>query len=374
MKRSLLGIVYACLLAGAVAGVAEAEAPAVVKDSAPERYTVVAGDTLWGISGRYLNDPWRWPEIWESNKQVYNPHLIYPGDVLLLCRIQGRSVLAVDQGGGCAEIASRIAGGGGLPTVTETGNGEFKLHPKMREQPLSIAVPAIPLKDIQRYLTDSRVVSKEELDRAPYVIGGKEEHVILGAGDNAYVRNKNKQLVLDVSYGVFRGGMRYTDPDTGEVLGYEAEDIGFGNLVALEPEVGTLHLKRSTKNISVGDKLLANESGRISSVFHPGNPDGVKPGRIIRVFDSIGSAAQYSVIVINRGETDAVKPGHAFALYRSGGVIKDTATQEAIKLPSERAGMAMVFRTFPRVSYALVLHSTTALKLGDEVRPPITGN
>ena len=335
MKRSLLGIVCACLLAGAVAGVAMAAEPAVVKSSAPERYTVVAGDTLWGIAGRYLNDPWRWPEIWEANKQVYNPHLIYPGDVLLLCRIQGKSVLAVDQGGGCDEVASRIAGGGGLPDMTKTGNNEFKLHPKMREQPLSIAVPAIPLKEIQRYLTESRVVSKAELDQAPYVIAGKEDHVILGAGDSAYVRNKNKLLVLDSAYGVFRGGMRYTDPDTGEVLGYEAEDIGSGNLVALEPEVGTLQLKRSAKNVSVGDKLLVNESGRISSIFHPANPDGVKPGRIVRVFDSIGSAAQYSVIVINRGEIDGVKAGHAFALYRRGPVIRDTINQEAIScLPS----------------------------------------
>src|SRR6218665_2332336 len=112
MKKRLLGIVSACLLAGVV----QAEEPIKVKDSAPERYTVVAGDTLWGISGRYLNDPWRWPQIWESNKQVYNPHLIYPGDVLLLCSIYGRAVLAVDQGGGCTEIAGRLASGGGLPT------------------------------------------------------------------------------------------------------------------------------------------------------------------------------------------------------------------------------------------------------------------
>lgn len=370
MKKRLLGIVSACLLAG----VAVAEAPAAVKDSAPERYTVVAGDTLWGISGRYLSDPWRWPEIWEANKQVYNPHLIYPGDVLLLCRIQGKAVLAVDQGGGCSEIAARIASGGGLPTQTQLPDGSVKLHPKMREQPLSAAVPAIPLKEIQRYLNDSRVVSNEELERAPYVIAGKEDHVILGADDTAYVRNKNKLLVPDASYGVYRGGMRYIDPDTGEVLGYEAEDIGAGELIALQAEVGTLHLKRTTKNVSVGDKLLVNESGRISSVFHPGNPDGVKPGRILRVFGSIASAAQYSVIVINRGEVDGVKSGHTFALYRRGAVIKDTVSQESVTLPSESAGLAMVFRTFSRVSYALVLRSNIAVKVGDDVRPPISGD
>ncbi|MDI1301628.1 MAG: LysM peptidoglycan-binding domain-containing protein [bacterium] len=370
MKKRLLGIVSACLLAG----VALAEAPVATKDSAPERYTVVPGDTLWGISGRYLKDPWRWPEIWEANKQVYNPHLIYPGDVLLLCRIQGKAVLAVDQGGGCAEIAARIASGGGLPTQTQLPDGTVKLHPKMREEALSVAVPAIPLKDIQRYLNDSRVVSNEELERAPYVISGKEDHVILGADDDAYVRNKNQLLVPEASYGVYRGGMRYTDPDTGEVLGYEAEDIGAGELIALESEVGTLHLKRTTQNVRVGDKLLTNESGRISSVFHPSNPDGVKPGRILRVFGSIASAAQYSVIVVNRGEVDGVKPGHTFALYRRGQVIKDTVSQESVALPSERAGLAMVFRTFSRVSYALILRSRVAIKVGDEIRPPISGD
>lgn len=370
MKKRLLGIVGACLLAG----VAVAEAPAAVKDSAPERYTVVAGDTLWGISSRYLSDPWRWPEIWEANKQVYNPHLIYPGDVLLLCHIQGKAVLAVDQGGGCSEVAARIASGGGLPTQTPLPDGSVKLHPKMREQPLSVAVPAIPLKDIQRYLNDSRVVSNEELESAPYVIAGKEEHVILGADDSAYVRNKNKLLVLNAAYGVYRGGVRYIDPDTGEVLGYEAEDIGAGELTALQPEVGTLHLKRTGKNVSVGDKLLPNESGLISSIFHPSNPDGVKPGRILRVFGSIASAAQYSVVVINRGEVDSVKPGHTFALYRRGAVIKDAVRQESIALPSERAGLAMVFRTFPRVSYALILRSNMAVKVGDEVRLPISGD
>jgi hypothetical protein len=370
MKQRLLGIMSACLLAG----VALAEAPTVLKDSAPERYKVVAGDTLWGISGRYLSDPWRWPEIWEANKQVYNPHLIYPGDVLLLCHIQGKAVLAVDQGGGCAEIAARIAGGGGLPTQTQLSDGTVKLHPLVRVLPLSAAVPAIPLKDIQRYLNDSRVVSHEELERAPYIIAGKEEHVILGADDNAFVRNKNKLLVTDTSYGVFRGGMRYIDPDTGDVLGYEAEDMGAGELVALEGEVGTLHIKRSTQNISVGDKLLPNESGRISSVFHPRNSEGVKPGRILRIFGGISSAAQYSVVVLNRGEADGVKSGHAIAIYRRGTVVTDRIRQDSVALPAERAGLAMVFRVFPRVSYALVLRSRLVIKVGDETRPPVSGD
>jgi hypothetical protein len=145
-------------------------------------------------------------------------------------------------------------------------------------------------------------------------------------------------------------------------------------LEALNTQVGTLNLTRTSKNVVRGDKLLPNEASRISSVFYPSNPEGVKPGRIIRIFDSIGSGAQYNVMVINRGEKDGVKSGHTFAIYRQGAVIQDTVKGDTLRLPSERAGLAMVFRTFKRVSYILVLRSATTIKTGDEVRPPISGD
>lgn len=367
MKKHLLGIVGACLLAGVV----QAEAPLAVKGSAPERYTVVRGDTLWDIANRYLADAWRWPEIWEANKQIANPHLIYPGDLLLLCQIKGRAVVAVDQGGGCAEIAERMASSG--PVVTGSGRDQ-KLHPQARIMPLELAIPAISLQDIQRFLNGSRVVSKAELERAPYVVAGKEGRIIGGTGDSIYVRNKNGLLESNGVYGVYRGGVAYIDPDTRSVLGYEAEDVGAGKLVALDREIGTLEVTRTTQEVRIEDKLLPNESQRISSIFHPSNPDNVKDGRILRIFDSIGSGAQHSVIVLNRGEMDGVKSGHTFAIYKRGETIRDRVSNEYVKLPAERAGMAMVFRTFAKVSYALVLRSTTTVKVGDEIKPPVSGD
>jgi hypothetical protein len=367
MKKSLLGIVSACLLAGVV----QAEEPVKVKPSAPERYTVVPGDTLWGISSRYLEDPWRWPEIWEANKKVYNPHLIFPGDVLLLCQIKDRAVLVLDQGGGCGEATGRVAEGAELPVETKLPDGTVKLHPKIRELPMALAIPAIPLKDIQRYLNDSRVVTQEALERAPYVISATDRRVIAGAGDNVYIRDKNALLRNDGSYGVYRSGMAYIDPDTGEVLGYEAEDIGAGGLISLKAGVGTLKVNRTTQEIRIGDKLMENQSGPIAGLFHPANPEGVRPGRILRTFGSISSASQFGVIAINRGSQDGVKPGHTFALFNKGEVISDRLSQETIQLPSERVGMAMVFRTFERVSYALILNSNRPVRVGDEIRPPI---
>jgi hypothetical protein len=366
MKKSLLGFVGACLLTGMV----QAEEAVQVKPNAPERYTVVPGDTLWGISSRYLSNPWRWPEIWEANKQVYNPHLIFPGDVLLLCQIKDRTVVAVDQGGGCEEVAGRMASGAPLPTETQMPNGTVKLHPKMRELPLNLAIPTIPLKDIQRYLNDSRVLGREELERAPYVVAGSDGRIVAGSGDHVYVRNKNQLLKSEGSYGVYRSGMTYVDPESGALLGYEAEDIGAGRLVELKSEVGKLKVNRTTREIHIGDKLLENEIGQIAAQFHPSSPTGVAPGSILRIFGSINSASQSNVVVLNRGQVDGVKPGHTFAVYRKAQVVPDRIARGAVRLPAERTGVAMVFRSFERVSYALILAASAPIKIGDEVHAP----
>lgn len=368
MKKSLLGFVGACLMAGVV----QAEEPVKVKPTAPERYTVVKGDTLWGLASRYLEDPWRWPEIWEANKQVYNPHLIFPGDTLLLCQIKDRALLVMDMGGGCTEVANRLANGGGVPEETKMPDGTIKLRPKMRELPVSLAIPAIPLKDIQRYLSDSRVVDKDALARAPYVISGADGRVVAGAGDSIYVRDKNLLLQAEGNYGVYRGGVTYIDPDTNEILGFEAEDIGAGQLTALADGVGTLNVSRTSQEIRIGDKLLENVSAPITGVFHPSNPDNVSPGKVLRVFGSIATATNFSVIAVNRGTQDGVIPGHTFAIYRKGEVISDRLSQESIRLPAERTGLAMVFRTFERVSYALIVSSNKVAKVGDEIRPPMS--
>lgn len=368
MNKSVLFLATS-LMAGSLFA-ADAK-PVDVKDTAPEKYTVVKGDTLWDIANRYLKDPWRWPEIWEVNPQVRNPHLIYPGDQLLLCRIEDRAVVAVDQGGGCAEVAARLTNRATVSAGGGAGRGD-KLVPQIRSEPLSVAIPAVPYGQIRAYLSDNRVVAPEDLEKGPYVVSGVANHIISGAGESVYVRGKNLQI--GDSYGVYRPGTTYVDPDTGEILGKEAIDIATGKIVAVSGDVGTLELSRSTQEVRIEDRLMLSESAPVTPIFYPRNPENVKPGRILQIMNSLGSGGMNSVVIINRGERDGVQQGHTFALYKRGSVVMDRVKQEMIRMPSERSGLAMVFRTFSKVSYAIILKASTTIKQGDEIRPPVSGD
>lgn len=342
-----------------------------LKTGAPERYTVQKGDTLWGIASRYLNDAWRWPEIWQANQQVRNPHLIFPGDQLLLCHIEQRAVVAIDGGGGCEQVAANLANLSNSASISG-GSGSNTLSPQIRVEDLDLAIPAIPLKDIRAYLTDSRVFGADSFTKAPYVLSAGNKRVLAGQGDKVYLRGKD--FTLGETLGVYRKGVRYDDPDTKEYLGFEGEDVASGQITAIQDDIATFEIARSTQEVRIGDRVFATEARAVTPIFYPSNPTGIKEGRIIRIMGSLGTGGLNSVIVLNRGERDNVKQGHTFALYQRGSVVTDRVKEQLIRLPSERAGMAMVFRTFDKVSYAVVLRASTAINVGDEVRPPISGD
>lgn len=313
----------------------------------PDSYVVVEGDTLWGISSRFLKNPWYWPEIWQVNPQVENPHLIYPGDMLALVYIDGQPRLTLSQRG-------------------EAGRS-FKLSPKKRVTPLASAIPAIPLSAISPFLTNSRVATDEEFEQAPYVLLGKRGNLIVGAGDTVYARGK---LIADTSYGIFRKDQIYVDPETKEFLGIEARSIALGHAQDQNEEVASVVISRSSEEIRQGDRLLEQEDREINATFYPTNPEDEVRGHIISVVNGVSQIGQYNVVVINRGAREGLKEGTVLAVHRRGEQVRDPYKNEIIQLPTDRAGLLMVFRTFEKVSYGLILTAERPLAVMDEVRNP----
>ncbi len=330
--------------------------PPAVRADAPNIYVVKKGDTLWDIAGRYLRSPWRWRDIWATNPQVKNPHLIYPGDRLLLCVINGRKVVGIDQGDGCAGIERRM---GGATTV----------RARIRVEPLASAVPAIALSEIRHWLTQAVVTDYQTLRSAPQVLAARERHVITAVGDVVYVRTRALR-VGDV-YGVYRPGDRYGDPDTQETLGYEMRQVARGTVIEQSGEVASVHLTESfEQEVREGDLVLPEVVDNLPGVFYPTNATNILPGRVIRVMDGVAAAGARSVIALNRGAREGVAPGQVFALHQRGARVLDPRRQDTVQLPSERVGLAMVFRSFDKLSYALVLEADAPVRVGDAVRPP----
>lgn len=321
---------------------AQAAGPELRSDH-PERYTVVKGDTLWDIAARFLNNPWYWPEIWHVNPQVRNPHLIYPGDELALVYIDGE------------------------PRVTKVrSDGVVKLSPEIRSEPIELPIPTIPLDAISSFLTDTRIVDESTLEGAPYVLEGEDGRIITGAGDKLYARGEKPAD----NVGVFRRSNRYVDPDTGEFLGLEARAIAHGEINADSGDVLTVRLQRSNEEVRIGDRLLVSQDRPINTSFNPSAPEGDIEGTMISVEGGVRQIGQYDVVTINRGEREGLKAGDVLAVYRAGNLVRDPYNNQVVELPAERAGLMMVFQTYDKLSYGLVLHATRPLEIGDTVRNP----
>ncbi|MDX1799853.1 MAG: LysM peptidoglycan-binding domain-containing protein [Marinobacter sp.] len=339
MRKLLYALAATLLLATSWAQAAGPE----LRSDHPERYTVVKGDTLWDISSRFLNNPWYWPEIWHVNPQVRNPHLIYPGDELALVYIDGK------------------------PRITKVGsNGVVKLSPKIRSQPIDTPIPAIPLDAISSFLTDTRIVDKQTLENAPYVLEGEDGRIIMGAQDTVYARGDKPAN----NVGIFRRSQAYVDPETNEFLGLEARAIAQGEVTGDDGDVLTLKLKSSNEEVRIGDRLLVGQDQAIQPQFIPSSPDTEISGRMIAVEGGVTQIGQYDVVVINRGTREGLKVGNVLAVYRSGNMARDPYTKEMVELPSERAGLLMVFQTYEKLSYGLVLKSGRPLSIGDRVKNP----
>lgn len=341
--------------------VAQAGVPlAELAPDAPDSYTVKRGDTLWDISKLYLKSPWRWPELWGMNlEQIRNPHLIYPGQMLVLEKVNGRAVLRVADGG--------------APSQT------VKLSPRVRSD-LNEANPiaGVPLHLIAPFLNDAVVFDTDELASAPRIVAAQEGRVMMSRGETAYVRG---DLNGQREFRVFRSAKPLIDPATKQVLGYEAPYLGTAEFVRaggttnengksqIVPD--TFMLTAVRQEIGVGDRL-APIPPRDYSTYAPHAPGAPIAGQIISVYGEALNAGQNQIVALNRGKQDGIERGHVLALWRDGQEVRDATdpSHPVIKLPDERHGLLFVFRVFERVSYALIVSVQEPVKAGDRFTQP----
>jgi hypothetical protein len=344
MKKLLCGLLTCLLLLTVSVANAEVRKDRIqLREDYPTEYVVVKGDTLWDISGRFLQHPWQWPDVWDVNPQIYNPHLIYPGDIIYLSWVNGQPRLSLR-------------------------SGVARLGPKARVSPLDDAIPAIPLKDIIAFLSDHLVANEDLVNTAPYVVGGRNDSIIAGAGDRVYARGELKSD--ERLQAVYRPATEYRDPLTGEFLGFEMLKIADTAIPAQDNDIITLDLRKTREEVRLLDRVLPIEESRIQSLFHPSAvPEGTE-GLILSVLGGVAKIGQYNAVAVNVGARDSVEAGNVMSIYRTGENVRDPVTGERIALPDERAGLLMLFKVFDKVSYGLVLNASNVMSVGDKVFEP----
>jgi len=317
-----------------------------VRDDAPESYVVKKGDTLWRISGLYLEQPWRWPELWNVNPQIDNPHLIFPGDRLALTWVDGQ------------------------PRVGVQRSRDVKLTPTMRVSTLDLAIPMIPLDQIGAFLQRHRILSADAINQSAYIVAGAQGHLVSAAGDSVYGRGRFPES--ERTYGIFRAGDTYRDPLTKEILGYQAQDIGSAQrLSSSRDDIVELEVTRVTEEVRTSDRLLPPEERILDATFQPRAPDReIRGGYMIAVDGGVSQIGTTDIVVLNRGARDGLEIGHVLAIYQAGELVFDEVAEDNVQLPDSRAGLCMVFEVAEKASYAVVLKANRALKVMDKVKNP----
>jgi len=350
MKKWFLGLCAALLAHVALADQVQ------LKDGHPDVYYVKKGDTLWDISNVFLKSPWLWPEIWHVNPQIENPHLIFPEDKLSLVFINGEKKITV------------VDRQNGSDTMKLSPNGDKALQPRVRISAIDSAIPAIPLEKINAFLSKSRVSSKQEMNAAPYVIAGDAKHLLTGPGDKLYARGDFQDG--EKIYGFFRPGRPYVDPETKEILGLEAKDVGEGRIIDMHSDVATVLVNRVNEEVRINDRLLPSEQKKVTARFIPHAPEDDIEGTILQVQDGSTQFGPWDVVALNIGERDDIEVGHILAISQRGEIVKDKVRNQTVQLPDTRAGLLMVFRTFEKMSFGLVLQADRPLAQGDKVHTP----
>jgi len=331
----------------------------VLNPNAPKSYTVKRGDTLWGIASTFLRDPWLWPEVWYINPQVANPHLIYPGDTLALA-----------------------FGRDGKPMIRLEQGGAARLDPRLRSSPLDGAIPTIPYSAISAFLSRPSVLTDDQIRTAPHVVAFRDEHVVAGTGHEVYIADL--KATANSRYSVVHVGDALRDPDDNKVVGYQGIYTATA-LVSLPGSPTKALLIDTSRETMQGDKVLAADL-EVPLNFMLRAPRNDVHGRIISVIDGTADIGQYQIVVINRGKRHGIDAGHVLAIDSAGKVVRDvygkqpgyarylggvgTSLSPKVKLPDERAGTLLIFKSFDRISYGLIVGANNVIRVQDVVHNP----
>lgn len=373
--RTLSGLIVSFFIANSLWANPSSEIS--INPAHPQQYTVVPGDTLWDISGKFLNHPTQWPELWSWNKQIKNPHLIYPGDTLYFSMVNGRPRLSFSpnpesydapmRSDNCV-VSEEDIHNGRTSFARAPDNG--KLTPCIRETSIANAIRLIPSESIAKFLSSPEVVGPNDLKLSPYVVDFAGERVMAATGDKVYVRSVINPQTM--AYTLYRPGQSYQNADTGELLGYEAVPIAEAT-IEQEGDPATLVIDKAYKEILQGDRIMPKSEGQFTLNYFPRPPEESIKGSIIGVLDGVTQVGKYNVVVIDKGTRDGLQPGHELDIMKRGRVTHDTYStirNDMVKLPDEVAGTLMIFRPFERVSYALVMKASQAIRVLDRVQTP----
>ena len=335
--------------------------PVVYEQEYPETYIVQEGDTLWDISTVFLRDPWYWPEIWFKNPQVENPHLIYPGDTLAIIYVGGERKV---------QILSRGTDGSVL-SQTSDGLKIVKVDPRVRSKPIDATIPSIPIDSIRHLIERPLIIDEDTLNKSAYVLTSFDNHLINSINDKLYVRNLD---TTDGSgrYQIYRPSRPLYDPITDELLGYEALYVGESKLL-LRGDPASVRVTNSDREILRDDRILPMDNTNFERDFIPRPPKNEVNGEIIALLDAISRTGVYQTIAINLGQRDGLESGNVLRIRRTGGIVGDPKEEDprfSVKLPDESVGMAMIIRSFEKMSYALIMEADIPIKIRDQVESP----
>lgn len=328
--------VAVCLVVMVPLSSALAQSESDLKPGHPDRYVVQEGDTLWDIANKFLLDPWRWPLIWRENSAIENPHLIFPGDLLVVT--SDRHIKAV------------------------------RLEPKIHVTPLDRAIPTIPPHIIEPFLTSAIIVDPGELEQAGHIVSSVEGELVLGKYMSFYARGVSKYDTDN--FKIFRVGKTLNDPESGELLGIEGIHLGDARMERRSFDVSKLIITGTNREVRPTDRLLPVYEEIPLPYYQPRPPDPLATGTILHAPTGVDEVSKFDVVIITGGIRDGLEEGHVLKAMFHRGQATDPVTGERYTVPDEESGLLMVFRVFEKLSYALILESSRAISLGDRYRAP----